>query len=147
MNGDTMEELYAALTQTRKDRDEARWLNRVLTTERDVARRMYCEHQLLFHNPNKQKNYHELTALENNWDCYNQEVDRDFLSQEVSQEQWDSLNEELWDRRLEMTEMKVVIATLHRERDEARRLYCELCDPSPQWLAKEKDWDCYKETT
>ena len=41
-----------------------------LTKERDDARRMYCEHQFIFHNPNKQKNYHELTALENNWDCY-----------------------------------------------------------------------------
>jgi hypothetical protein len=46
---------------------------------------------------------------------------------------------------------------LTKERDEAlsqrdaeRREYCELCAPewglpSPQWLAKDKGWDCYKE--
>ena len=60
-----------------------------------------------------------------------------------------------------------LIARLKKERDEAlsqrdealsqrdaeRREYCELCAPewglpSPQWLAKDKGWDCYeKETT
>ena len=52
------------------------------------------------------------------------------------------------------------IDQLTKERDEAlsqrdaeRREYCELCAPewglpSPQWLAKDKGWDCYeKETT
>ena len=52
------------------------------------------------------------------------------------------------------------IKQLTKERDEAlsqrdaeRREYCELCAPewglpSPQWLAKDKGWDCYeKETT
>jgi hypothetical protein len=34
------------------------------------------------------------------------------FSQEMSQEMWDSLNQELWDRRTEMTEMKIVIAKL-----------------------------------
>jgi hypothetical protein len=38
-----------------------------------------------------------------------------------------------------------------RERDETRREFCEVCAPewglpSPQWLAKDKGWDCYKET-
>ena len=48
---------------------------------------------------------------------------------------------------------------LTKERDEAlsqrdaeRREFCELCAlewglPSPQWLAKDKGWDCYKEET
>ena len=36
------------------------------------------------------------------------------------------------------------------QRDEARREFCELCAPewglpSPQWLAEDKGWDCYKE--
>jgi len=37
------------------------------------------------------------------------------------------------------------------QRDETRREFCEVCAPewglqSPQWLAKEKGWDCYEET-
>lgn len=65
MNGDTMEELYAALTQTRKDRDEARWLNRVLTTERDEARREVCK---------KLHRYPEYIAQCRGWDCYEKET-------------------------------------------------------------------------
>ena len=42
----------------------------------------------------------------------------------ITQEMWDSLNEELWDRRTEMTQMKIVIAQLCKERDEARREVC-----------------------
>ena len=55
---------------------------------------------------------------------------------------------------------QLTIARLTKERDEAlsqrdaeRREYCELVAPewglpSPQWLAKDKGWDCYeKETT
>ena len=52
-----------------------------------------------------------------------------------------------------------LIARLKKERDEAlsqrdaeRREYCELCAaewglPSPQWLAKDKGWDCYEKET
>ncbi|CAB4148489.1 hypothetical protein UFOVP525_5 [uncultured Caudovirales phage] len=45
------------------------------------------------------------------------------------------------------------IEQLTKQRDAERREYCELCAPewglpSPQWLAKDKGWDCYeKETT
>ena len=51
------------------------------------------------------------------------------------------------------------IKQLTEERDEAlsqrdaeRREYCELCAPewglpSPQWLAKDKGWDCYEKET
>lgn len=44
------------------------------------------------------------------------------------------------------------IKELTKERDEARREFCDLCAPewglpSPQWLAKDKGWDCYKEET
>ena len=43
------------------------------------------------------------------------------------------------------------IEQLTKQRDAERREYCELCAPewglpSPQWLAKDKGWDCYKET-
>ena len=43
------------------------------------------------------------------------------------------------------------IDQLTKERDETRREFCELCAPewglpSPQWLAQDKGWDCYKET-
>jgi hypothetical protein len=51
------------------------------------------------------------------------------FSQEMSQEMWDSLNQELWDRRMEMTEMEIEIARLTKERDEARRMYCECSAP------------------
>ena len=39
-----------------------------------------------------------------------------------------------------------------RERDETRREFCELCAPewglpSPQWLAEDIGWDCYKKET
>jgi len=66
-----MEELYAALTQTRKDRDEARWLNRDLTNERDEARRMYCEMASpvcgsKYTGPNS-------VAKDKGWDCYKSE--------------------------------------------------------------------------
>ena len=70
-------------------------------------------------------------------------------------EKWDSLHEELWDRRTEMTEMKIGIAILHRERDEARRMYCSMVEgnsrqygTSSRDVAKQLNWDCYeKETT
>jgi len=43
------------------------------------------------------------------------------------------------------------IDQLTKERDEARREFCEVCAPewglpSPKWLAEDKGWDCYKET-
>ena len=70
-------------------------------------------------------------------------------------EMWDSLNEELWDRRTEMTEMKIVIAQLHRERDEARREVCDLMNMD--WIgcvekgnketAISRGWDCYEKET
>ena len=39
----------------------------------------------------------------------------------ITQEMWDSLNEELWDRRTEMTEMKIVIAKLRKGLEEAKQ--------------------------
>ena len=77
----------------------------------------------------------------------------------ITQEMWDSLNEELWDRRTEMTEMKIVIAKLRRERDEARREVCEMNEIessnesvdflslTPQDIADERGWDCYTSDT
>ena len=77
----------------------------------------------------------------------------------ITQEMWDSLNEELWDRRTEMTEMKIVIAKLRRERDEARREVCEMnaiessnesvdfLSLTPQDIADERGWDCYASDT
>jgi hypothetical protein len=77
----------------------------------------------------------------------------------ITQEMWDSLNEELWDRRTEMTEMKIVIAQLRRERDEERREVCEMnaiessnesvdfLSLTPQDIADERGWDCYASDT
>ena len=69
----------------------------------------------------------------------------------ITQEMWDSLNEELWDRRTEMTQMKIVIAQFRRERDEARR---ELCQADAIYhgendvdIAKERGWDCFENCT
>ena len=57
---------------------------------------------------------------------------------------------------IELTIARLTIARLTKERDEAlsqrdaeRREYCELCAPewglpSPQWLAEDKGWDCFK---
>ena len=44
------------------------------------------------------------------------------------------------------------IEQLTKQRDAERREYCELCAPewglpSPQWLAKDKGWDCYEKET
>jgi hypothetical protein len=44
------------------------------------------------------------------------------------------------------------IEQLTKQRDAERREFCELCAPewglpSPQWLAEDKGWDCFKETT
>lgn len=78
------------------------------------------------------------------------------LKAEVAEhEMWDNLNEELWDRRTEMTQMKIVIAQLRKERDDARLMYCEFQflfnNPNKQMnlhklTALEKGWDCYKDT-
>ena len=45
-------------------------------------------------------------------------------------------------------------AELTRERDAARRMYCERMsnisrqqDCTPQWFAEEQGWDCFKENT
>ena len=74
----------------------------------------------------------------------------------ITQEMWDSLNEELWDRRTEMTQMRIVIATLRRERDEARRMYCYMSAQfmyksveldTAKHVAKNKGWDCYENET
>jgi hypothetical protein len=70
----------------------------------------------------------------------------------ITQEMWDSLNEELWDRRTEMTQMKIVIATLRRERDEARREVCNWSvgvglKATSQAVAEERGWDCYEKET
>ena len=66
----------------------------------------------------------------------------------ITQEMWDSLNEELWDRRTEMTEMKIVIAKLRRERDEARREVLEGMHPDLRHgYAAAREWDCFKENT
>ena len=77
----------------------------------------------------------------------------------ITQEMWDSLNEELWDRRTEMTQMKIVIAQFRRERDEARREVCEMnaiessnesvdfLSLTPQDIADERGWDCYASDT
>jgi hypothetical protein len=46
---------------------------------------------------------------------------------------WENLNQELWDRRTEMTEMKIAIARLTKERDEARR------EAYRQWLIRQCD--------
>ena len=77
--------------------------NAKLRRERDEARREVCE----------------MNAIESS----NESVD--FLSlspQDIAdQEMWDSLNEELWDRRTEMTEMKIVIAKLRKGLEEAKQ--------------------------
>ena len=44
------------------------------------------------------------------------------------------------------------IEQLTKQRDAERREFCELCAtewglPSPQWLAKDKGWDCYEKET
>ena len=65
----------------------------------------------------------------------------------ITQEMWDSLNEELWDRRTEMTEMTIVIATLRRERDEARREVCKKLHRYPEYIAQCRGWDCYEKET
>ena len=44
------------------------------------------------------------------------------------------------------------IEQLTKQRDAERREFCELCAPewglpSPQWLAEDKGWDCYKKET
>ena len=44
------------------------------------------------------------------------------------------------------------IEQLTKQRDAERREYCELCAPewglpSPQWLAKDKGWDCFEKET
>ena len=69
-------------------------------------------------------------------------------------ELWDSLNEELWDRRTEMTQMKIVIAQLRKERDEARRMYCSKVEgnsrqygTSSKDVAKQLNWDCFEKET
>jgi hypothetical protein len=80
-------------------------------------------------------------ANEKGWDCYSQEVARDTLSQEVSQDHGDE------------------IAQLRRERDEARREVCEMnaiessnesvdfLSLTPQDIADERGWDCYASDT
>ena len=76
-------------------------------------------------------------------------MDRDTLSQE---EMWDSLNEELWDRRMEMTEMKIVIAKLRKEisglqyvvnklEQEAKEWKLRLQDPAPISLLNGIKWN------
>ena len=77
----------------------------------------------------------------------------------ITQEMWDSLNEELWDRRTEMTQMKIVISQLRKERDDARREVCEMnaiessnesvdfLSLTLQDIADERGWDCYEKDT
>ena len=70
----------------------------------------------------------------------------------ITQEMWDSLNEELWDRRTEMTQMKIVIAQLRKERDEARQEVCNWSvgvgiKATRQAVAEERGWDCYEKET
>ena len=74
----------------------------------------------------------------------------------ITQEKWNSLHEELWDRRTEMTEMKIGLAKLLRERDEARRLHCHMSAQfmyksveldTAKHVANSKGWDCFKEET
>jgi hypothetical protein len=50
----------------------------------------------------------------------------------------------MWDRRTEMTEMKIVIARLTEERDEARREICWYYDSHPSHIAHRRGWDCFK---
>ena len=60
------------------------------------------------------------------------------------------MEDELWDRRTEMTDMKEQIKRLREERDEARREVCEsaqYCVDRSKEEAERRGWDCYKEET
>lgn len=65
----------------------------------------------------------------------------------------EALMEELWERRTEMTEMKAQMKQLTKERDHARRLFCEWSAGSDrpgeakEDIARDNGWgDLYKNT-
>lgn len=61
-----------------------------------------------------------------------------------------ALREDLKDSLESHDEMRLEIAQLTKERDEARRMYCEV-DNCTAWealiISGDKGWDCYKEET
>ena len=66
----------------------------------------------------------------------------------------EALMEELWERRTEMTEMKAQMKQLTKERDHARRLFCEWSAGSDrpgeakEDIARDNGWgDLYEKKT
>jgi uncharacterized coiled-coil DUF342 family protein len=102
-----------------------------LTNERDHARRLVCRHT--------KKSYHTLnrTAELRGWDC--------FKESDETVRNADEFRETL-------TELQERVETLTAERDEARKIVCELnqlihigISSQASSSARIREWDCFKE--